>query len=156
VQTETHAVCQAAAVVSLNMNMAKNGRGYCEKRWTRLYTCRKSRSWCSSCFGKMLQIFHADVAKVNIDVVMLHTCPAHVVTMLSECCIFHRDIWRFNQHETYVLIGFHLIFRWIVLNIFNIFFYVANIDLRCCGCWVSVLQTTFLDVANVQSPPSER
>jgi hypothetical protein len=27
---------------------------------------------CFSCFGKMLQIFHDDVAKVYLDVVMLH------------------------------------------------------------------------------------
>jgi hypothetical protein len=47
---------------------------------------------CFSCFEKMLQVFHDDVAKVDLDVAMLHMCLARVASVLSECWIFHRDI----------------------------------------------------------------
>jgi hypothetical protein len=39
-----------------------------------------------------LQVFHVDVAKVGLDVVMLHMCVARVASVLSQCCIFHREI----------------------------------------------------------------
>jgi hypothetical protein len=40
----------------------------------------------------MLQVFHDDVAKVELDVAMFHMCLARVASVLSECWIFHRDI----------------------------------------------------------------
>jgi hypothetical protein len=40
----------------------------------------------------MLQVFHDDVAKVDLDVAILHMCLARVASVLSECWIFHRDI----------------------------------------------------------------
>jgi hypothetical protein len=47
---------------------------------------------CFSCFEKMLQVFHDDVAKVDLDVAMLHMCIVRVASVLSECWIFHKDI----------------------------------------------------------------
>jgi hypothetical protein len=47
---------------------------------------------CSSRFGKMLRMVHVDVAKVDLDVAMLHTCITRVASVLSECSIFHREI----------------------------------------------------------------
>jgi hypothetical protein len=41
---------------------------------------------------KMLQVFHDDVAKVDLDVAMLHMCLTRVTSVLSECWIFHKDI----------------------------------------------------------------
>jgi hypothetical protein len=40
----------------------------------------------------MLQVFHDDVAKVDLDVAMLHMCIVRVASVLSECWIFHKDI----------------------------------------------------------------
>jgi hypothetical protein len=59
--------------------------------------------------------------------------------VLHECCIFYREIWCFNQQQTYVAAGFHLIFRWMIISTFNIFvmmqtliFNVADGAFRCC------------------------
>jgi hypothetical protein len=40
----------------------------------------------------MLQVFHDDVAKVDLDVAMLHMCLVRVASVLYECWIFHKDI----------------------------------------------------------------
>jgi len=50
----------------------------------------------------MLQVFHLDVAKVDLNVVMLHVFYTHVASILFECCIFFIEIFiMFNiiQHE---------------------------------------------------------
>jgi hypothetical protein len=39
-----------------------------------------------------LQVFHDDVAKVDLDVAMLHMCLVCVASVLYECWIFHKDI----------------------------------------------------------------
>jgi hypothetical protein len=66
-------------------------------------------------FREMLQVFLADVAKVDLakvdlDVAILHMCIARVASVLSESCIFHREFECVKQRETYVATGLHLIF----------------------------------------------
>ena len=39
-------------------------------------------------FRIMLQVFHRDVAKVDLDVVILHVFHTDVASVLSGCCIF--------------------------------------------------------------------
>ena len=36
----------------------------------------------------MLQVFHANVAKIDLDIAMLHVFHMHVPSVLSECYIF--------------------------------------------------------------------
>jgi hypothetical protein len=86
---------------------------------------------CCECF--------ADVAKVGLDVVMLHICITRVASVLCECCISHWKIWMFQSIWNICCNGFAPHFRWMIITIFNIFlmlqtlnFDVADVEVRCC------------------------
>jgi hypothetical protein len=69
---------------------------------------------------------------------MIHMFHTHVLNMLSGCCIFNERIECSNKHETYVAGD------------------VANINFRYFRCLVSILQTIFLDVADMRALSSGR
>jgi hypothetical protein len=53
------------------------------------------------------------------------TCCKCVIWMLQVCYLnvafFIERFECFNQHDTYIAADYHLIFRWMIINIFNIF-----------------------------------
>ena len=51
-------------------------------------------------------MFHADVAKVDLNVVMLHVFHTHVKSVLPGCCIFIKRFRMFHATETDVAAGF--------------------------------------------------
>jgi hypothetical protein len=70
--------------------------------------------------------------------------------MLQLCYLnvaFFWEIWMFQS--TLCCWRFSSYFWWKIISIFQHIFDVANIKFRYCGCWVSILQTMFLDVADV-------
>jgi hypothetical protein len=93
------------------------------------------------CFG-VLHMNFANVSygccKENWDCAMIHMFHTHVLNMLSGCCIFNERIECSNKHETYVAGD------------------VANINFRYFRCLVSILQTIFLDVADMRALSSGR
>jgi hypothetical protein len=100
---------------------------------------------CSSCVGKILQMFHTDVAKVDL---VLRMCLTRVVSVLSECCIFHREIcmfqsiWNiycdvFSPHVSMMIINIFNIFLMLLILIFDVWvlsFDVVDYVSRCYGC----------------------
>ena len=54
----------------------------------------------------MLQVFHVDVRKVDLDVAILYIFYTYVTSILSGCCIFNKRFECSIQHETYVASGF--------------------------------------------------
>ena len=54
----------------------------------------------------MLQVFHADVANVDVDIAMLHTFHTDVTNILSGCYIFIERLKCFMQHKTYAVAFF--------------------------------------------------
>ena len=68
----------------------------------------------------MLQVFHADVPKVDLDVTMLNVFHTHTASVLSVCCILSRDLECSMQHETDVVAVFFLaIDGWMDNNFFQ-------------------------------------
>jgi len=47
----------------------------------------------------MLQVFYADVIKIDLDVAMLHVFHTYVVIVLSGCFIFNERFECSMQHE---------------------------------------------------------
>ena len=44
---------------------------------------------CSKCFRTILRVFHADVAKVDLNIVMLHVFQIDVASVLSRSSIIN-------------------------------------------------------------------
>jgi hypothetical protein len=117
---------------------------------------------CSSCVGKILQMFHTDVAKVDL---VLRMCLTRVVSVLSECCIFHREIcmfqsiWNiycdvFSPHVSMMIINIFNIFLMLLILIFDVwvlsFDVVDNVS-RCYGCVGTV--GTFILLNKLEKKP---
>jgi len=60
----------------------------------------------------MLSLLHVDVAKVDLDVVLLYLLQVFyldVASVLSGCCVFNARFECAMQHETDVAAGFFLV-----------------------------------------------
>ena len=79
-------------------------------------------------------MFYVDVAKVDLDIVMLHMFYTHVKNILSRCCIFNERFEYSMQHETDVAADFFPHHQRMVNNFFSIFlmmqiviFYITDV-----------------------------
>ena len=76
----------------------------------------------------MLQVFYADVIKIDLDVAMLHVFHTHVVIVLSGCFIFNERFECSMQHEIDVAAKvFLIIYGWLI-TFSTYLFDVANDD----------------------------
>ena len=56
---------------------------------------------CFRCFGRMLQVFHVHVAKLDLDV-----CDVAYVLRVASVFHLHERFECSMQHETYIVVGF--------------------------------------------------
>ena len=97
----------------------------------------------------MLSLLHVDVAKVDIDVVLLYLLQVFyldVTSVLSGCCVFNARFECAMQHKTDVAVGFFSRHQQMTNSFFQYFlmsqtvvFYVANVFI--------LLRTLLFDVA---------
>ena len=66
-------------------------------------------------------MFYVDVAKVDLDIVMLHIFYTHVKNVLSRYCIFNERFEYSMQHEQILQRVFFIIINRRLATLFNIF-----------------------------------
>ena len=101
---------------------------------------------CNRDFG-MLQVFHVDVTKIDLDVTTLHIF-LHVEVFYLNVASSMR-VWMSLATWNICCGGFFWL-SWMVNNFSLIFFYVANVGYSCCICLFSMSQILFFNVATVQ------
>jgi len=98
----------------------------------RLYTYVSSVcSDCFICFRHMLQVFHLDVAKVDLDAV-------YICMVASVCLRFKHMFLLFHLDVVYILQWLHMCFSG-----------VSDVRCKCFSCFGRMLQMFHLDVAKI-------
>jgi len=100
------------------------------------WLCTHVSSVCFICFGRLLQVFHLGIAKVELDVAYICKC--------FRC---------FHTYVASVSSGCYICFQWLhtCFQVFFVFFAsVSDVCCKCLSCFGRMLQVFYLDIAKVE------